>query len=213
MNRGGQGLEGEKSKLFHTFIDVLKRTKPRFFILENTFSMTNENRDVITAELGVEPVMIDSSWFGAQRRKRWFWANFPLPTTHLTPSRARLVDILDPIIEAPLTHSPLAMAWLKKPFRGSDRLHHFGQVSDRLYARTVMATFAKGVPNNVLTDMRYTPPIVRPFTVAEVGRLQGLPDWCSGISRTGALKCLGNAVNGDVAVFLFQMLMTHILIV
>ena len=44
--------------------------------------MPKKDRDIITAELGVEPVMFDASLVSAQSRKRLFWTNikFDLPT-------------------------------------------------------------------------------------------------------------------------------------
>ena len=40
--------------------------------------MKKEYQDIISSELGVEPVMIDSALISAQMRKRLYWANFPI---------------------------------------------------------------------------------------------------------------------------------------
>jgi len=73
----GKGLEGERSGLFYEYLRILKTVKPRFFILENVASMKREYRDIITKELGVEPIMIDAALVSAQTRKRYFWTNIP----------------------------------------------------------------------------------------------------------------------------------------
>ena len=39
--------------------------------------MTNENKDIITSELGVEPILLDSGLVSAQDRERYYWTNIP----------------------------------------------------------------------------------------------------------------------------------------
>lgn len=72
-----KGLDGDHSKLFWEFVRVLKDSKPKWFILENVASMPQKDRDIITKELGVEPIMINASLVSAQSRKRLFWTNIP----------------------------------------------------------------------------------------------------------------------------------------
>jgi DNA (cytosine-5)-methyltransferase 3A len=74
-----KGLEGDHSSLFYEYLRVLRLVNPRFFILENVASMPSKDRDIITKEMGVEPVMIDASLVSAQCRKRLFWTNLPVP--------------------------------------------------------------------------------------------------------------------------------------
>lgn len=73
-----EGLKGDRSKLFYEFVRILKETKPRYFLLENVASMKPEDRNEITAQLGVSPIMIDASLVSAQSRKRLFWTNIPV---------------------------------------------------------------------------------------------------------------------------------------
>ena len=94
---GRQGLDGEHSSLFWEYARVLHETKPRWFILENVASMPKKDKDIITQELGVEPVLFDAALVSAQTRKRLFWTNikFDLP-----PDRGiMLKDILQPDAE------------------------------------------------------------------------------------------------------------------
>lgn len=72
-----KGLDGEKSWLFREYVRILKETKPKRFILENVASMPKEAKAIITAELWVEPIMIDASLVSAQSRKRLFRTNIP----------------------------------------------------------------------------------------------------------------------------------------
>ena len=48
-----QGLEGEKSGLFWKFVEAVKTIKPKYFMLENVASMSNENKQIITDTLGI----------------------------------------------------------------------------------------------------------------------------------------------------------------
>lgn len=69
-----KGLNGERSGLFYEYVRILKKCKPRFFILENVASMSKESRELISQELfNIEPILINSSLLTAQQRKRLYW--------------------------------------------------------------------------------------------------------------------------------------------
>ena len=72
-----KGLEGSKSRLFYHYVRALKECKPKFFLLENVASMEQIWVDIISAELGVQPIMINSDLLSAQLRKRLYWTNIP----------------------------------------------------------------------------------------------------------------------------------------
>lgn len=73
----GCGLNGEKSSLFYEYVRVLNEIKPKYFLLENV-KMKKEYMDIITKELGVNPILIDSSLVSAQHRERLYWTNIPI---------------------------------------------------------------------------------------------------------------------------------------
>lgn len=75
-----QGLEGKRSGLFWRYVEILKKAKPKYFLLENVASMKNSDKDIISEILGVEPVMINSALLSAQQRKRYYWTNIPFIT-------------------------------------------------------------------------------------------------------------------------------------
>lgn len=72
-----KGLDGERSSLFWEYVRILREIKPKYFILENVASMPKEAKEIITRELGVEPIMINAALVSAQNRKRLFWTNIP----------------------------------------------------------------------------------------------------------------------------------------
>ena len=92
-----KGLEGDRSSLFYEYVRIRNLLKPKYFILENVASMPKKDKDIITKELGVEPVMFNASLVSAQSRKRYFWTNiqFDLPAD----KNIKLKDILQPDAE------------------------------------------------------------------------------------------------------------------
>jgi len=71
-----EGKEFTQSCLFWEFIRLVKELKPKYFFLENT-KMNAMWLYLITKELGVEPVLINSSLLSAQNRDRYYWTNLP----------------------------------------------------------------------------------------------------------------------------------------
>lgn len=86
-------FEDERSKLFFTFVGILKHYKPKYFLLENVV-MKKEYNDVISGMLGeiypecvqhpelfrtgrLEPIQINSALVSAQNRNRLYWTNIP----------------------------------------------------------------------------------------------------------------------------------------
>ncbi len=61
-----------RSKLFFEYVRILKEAKPKYFLLENVV-MKKEWIDIISHELGVLPIEINSSLVSAQNRRRLYW--------------------------------------------------------------------------------------------------------------------------------------------
>ena len=60
-------------ELFLNYRIARNKYKPDFFLYENNKSMSPAIRAQITAELGVEPVLINSALVSAQNRQRLYW--------------------------------------------------------------------------------------------------------------------------------------------
>lgn len=69
----GSGFDGE-SGLFFEYLRILREVNPKYFLLENV-CMKKEWENVITQEVGVNPIMINSALVSAQNRKRLYWTN------------------------------------------------------------------------------------------------------------------------------------------
>lgn len=72
-------FDDPRSRLFFVFVDILNHVTSANqkvkFLLENVV-MKQEFQEIITQQVGVEPVLINSSLVSAQNRRRLYWANW-----------------------------------------------------------------------------------------------------------------------------------------
>eukprot|EP00927_Polykrikos_kofoidii_P087062 TRINITY_DN9945_c0_g1_i2.p1 TRINITY_DN9945_c0_g1~~TRINITY_DN9945_c0_g1_i2.p1 ORF type:complete len:515 (-),score=90.56 TRINITY_DN9945_c0_g1_i2:67-1611(-) len=92
-----RGLSGKKSKLFFEFLRIVSMLKSAGvktgFLLENVASMDDEERDVISDCLGVDPLYVDSVVVSACHRQRYYWTN--IPTSAPEPREVDVDALLD----------------------------------------------------------------------------------------------------------------------
>jgi DNA-cytosine methyltransferase len=73
------GINGKKSSLIFTFVDILEHIKalnPKvLFLQENVGSASKLDVGIMSRALGVYPVRINSSLLTAQLRDRYYWSN------------------------------------------------------------------------------------------------------------------------------------------
>lgn len=98
ISKAGRGRETQPSglgfDLFMQYVRALRELKPTYFLYENNESMSDEIKEAITKELGVEPIMIDSADFSAQHRKRLYWTNIPF-NKEWSKSKLLFADIME----------------------------------------------------------------------------------------------------------------------
>ncbi len=70
-----EGLKGKRSGLFWDAVNLWRRIKPKYWIMENVASMPKEDMHIISGELGVYPILINSALVTAQQRNRYYWTN------------------------------------------------------------------------------------------------------------------------------------------
>jgi len=215
----GKGLnfEDPRSKLFFEFVRIKEETNPTHFLLENT-PMLKIHRDVISDYLGVEPVMINSSKFSRQVRKRWYWTNIPiaeLPTKDMTGG---VIDIAEPYVDAKYFVTPKRDVILLEPKKGRRKIGYIGKDSQahRIYdineksvtlcalggglgAKTGLYAGSAENLNDVFTFTRkdhlgrVIDSFIRRLTPLECERLQTLPDnFTKGVTDSQRYKMLGN---------------------
>jgi DNA (cytosine-5)-methyltransferase 3A len=190
----GSGIDG-KSKLFLDFVRMVKEVKPKYFLLENVASMRQKDKDFISAQLGVEPVEINSNLLTAQNRRRLYWANFPI--TQPEDKGIKLKDILSPVKECGAYElSSNEVSYMYKMVAGKAKRNHwsFGYHGDTSKDKSpcLLANLHKGVPFNVVIDWRKKDQF-RKWTPNEVEKLQGVPEgYTRDVSKTQRYKMLGN---------------------
>ena len=91
-NKDRSGLDGIKSGLFYELLRLKNEIKPKYFLFENV-RMKKEHQNIISKELGCEPIIINSSLYAPQLRHRLYWTNIPL--INQTYSNIDLNDILE----------------------------------------------------------------------------------------------------------------------
>lgn len=199
-----QGLKGEHSSLFYDYVRVLERVKPRFFLLENVESMRNEDRDIITEALGVEPIMINSGLVSAQDRKRYYWTNIPNVTQ---PADRGLV--LGDIVEKDVKEK----YWYKQDFtyHGEDKrpiatLHVKGHdILKRVYGLHQKSATLTGVRGGYQQKKVFQYGKCRKLTPLEYEKLQTVPlGYTEGVADSHRYNMLGDGWTVDVIAHIFK---------
>ena len=67
--------------LYFEFVRLLKEINPTYFLLENV-KMKPEFEEVITHDLSIWPIKINSRAFSAQNRLRYYWTNLHSTTVY-----------------------------------------------------------------------------------------------------------------------------------
>jgi DNA (cytosine-5)-methyltransferase 3A len=183
-----------ESYLFWEFIRVVKETKPKYFFLENVV-MTGKNKfweQVISKELGVQPIRINSSLVSAQNRDRLYWSNIP----NLSVPQDREIFMSD-IVEGSVAGFGYRGVKLTK--------------TDEKY--TKIGTMRVDNKANCLTKggttrrVKFLNGDVRPLTVGECELLQTVPLGYTdviGVCNTSRYAMLGNGWTVDVISHLFS---------
>jgi site-specific DNA-cytosine methylase len=165
-------FDDPRSKLFFTFVDILKHYKPKYFLLENV-RMKKEHLAVISEHLAVEPICINSSLVSAQNRVRYYWTNIP-NVVQPRDKKIYLKDIIeDGVVDKDKSYCVDANYW-----KGGNLKSYFEKRRRQL----------------VFTENSY-----RKLTPVECERLQTVPDnYTKGVSNTQRYKMLGNGWTVDV---------------
>ena len=69
--------QGQGWELFKQYVRAVNEVKPKYFLYENNYRISQKIIDNISKELGVDPILINSGLVSAQNRKRLYWTNIP----------------------------------------------------------------------------------------------------------------------------------------
>lgn len=214
----GKGLEGKRSGLFFEYLRILNKVKPRYFVLENVASMKAADRDIISKNLGIEPIMINSALLTAQQRKRYYWVGKLFGSKYEQVKIQQPEDksiILKDILESGDTEKLKSYAITATYNNACPRDYFLKSSRQLIFNKPVkLSEVNKGGQGNRVysidgksiclsansgglgakTGLYEIKDLVRKLTVTECERLQGFPaNYCSGVSKTQAYKALGNS--------------------
>lgn len=200
-------FDDPRSKLFFEFVRLLKECKPKYFLLENVV-MLQKYQDIISEQLGVKPIFINSRLVSAQDRKRLYWTN--IPNIKMPPDKnISWSDVSED-------------GWFAGSMRGR-RINEFGKRDD--YNKDIkivqhiesrkdnktncLTTVGKDniaskqrVGRTSLTEVEW-----RYLTRNEMERIQTIPDnYTKAVSLNQAGKMLGNGWTVDVICHIFNYL-------
>ena len=202
-NAGNQtGFDGS-SGIFWEYVRVLREVKPKYFMLENV-KMKKEWQDIITKELGVEPIAINSSLVSGQNRPRLYWTNIP-GIGQPEDKGIKLKDILedDATVGKQYLMTESSMAYMDRLRNGKPRWEYHKNPLDGK-AACIVASFYKLAGFGVL-DYRNSGKPCRRLTPVECERLQTVPDnYTEGVSKTQRYKMIGNGWTVDVIAHIFS---------
>lgn len=202
-----KGLNGS-SKLFYDFVRIKNYIKPKYFLFENVASMSDENKNIITELLEVEPIRINSNLVSAQDRDRYYWTNIP-NIKQPKDKGILLKDIMLPFDEVEDKY------WYKQDFefKGLDKkvcaiLNINGHdILKRVYNPNFKCATLTTCKGGNLQKKVYQNGKCRKLTPLEYERLQTVPEgYTEGVSMTNRYNMLGDGWTVDVIVHILNYL-------
>lgn len=199
-------FDDPRSKLFFEFSNILNHIKTFNsnvkFMLENV-KMKKEWADVITKYLGVNYVEINSKYFSAQNRVRYYWCNFDIPP--YTDKGILLKDIVEDnyIHSAAKRTRPL----VKENYRKSLCLEVNGIEKSMCLVTVNLNNLLSPLPKGKYIDVGKNNYPYRVMTTNEMEKLQTIPNgYVGNINNNKAAKVLGNGWNVDTVAHIFSSL-------
>lgn len=202
-----------RSALFFVYVDILNHIKsinPNVkFMLENV-RMEKEFLAIITEQLGVEPIFINSSLVSAQNRQRYYWCNWDVEQPK--DKGILLKDIIEDfttvqkdnlVIKSVNDNNRVKVITENdrgyRPHRGdvkSTGISELGRITKPNATTDALTTShqPKLALNDDIKNLQY-----RKLTPIECERLQTVPDnYTNHVSNTQRYKMLGNGWTVDV---------------
>jgi len=191
------GFDG-KSGLFWEFVRVLNEVQPKYFLLENV-KMKKEWEDIITTEMGVEPIRINSNLVSAQNRERLYWTNIP----NLTQPEDKNIKLSDVLTDDNFRTIPKCFynKWGTKERINKNPNWVKNEKSNCLTTKNCHT-------NQYLFNEDKT--LCRLLNPTEFERLQTIPEgYTSVVSNTERYKMIGNGWTVDVISFIFEQILIN----
>ena len=220
LKDGEYGVNGTgESRLFWEYVRAFKTINPKYFFFENVASMRNADKEIITKQLGVDPIKVNSLLFSPQVRNRLYWTNIPFNIPNQRLVNTELKDILE---DKNGTHVDdrfcICEGTVNYVFHRNDR---WVSNPDKFkpnpqFSRPLVASGWKihRADTEAYIQTEYKPvgrSNFRRLTPVEYERLQGLPDNYTFVdgysvpqSNKQRWKCIGNGWQVDTITHIFK---------
>ena len=186
-------------ELFLQYVRALNEAKPKYFLYENNKSMSDNIKNEITKDLGVEPIFINSATVSAQNRQRLYWTNIP----NASAPEDRNIRLAD-IIESGKVDRDKSLCLSRRyaGFNGSQ-----AYMCRRYFGKSFGQAVFEGDIQEIKDKWKDNPYFesdeknIRQLTVTECERLQTLPDGYTnvrGVSDRMKYETIGNGWTVDV---------------
>ena len=187
-------FDDPRSKLFFVYVDILKHIRsvnPDVkFLLENV-KMKKEHLTVISEQVGVEPVFINSALVSAQNRQRYYWANW-----EIAQPGDKCVFLAD-VIESGAVDREKSYCIDACYYKG-------GSVNNYMDKKRRQVALCQSEQRLCVFEKNDTRP-VRKLTPIECERLQTVPEnYTAHVSNSQRYKMLGNCWTVDVIAHIFR---------
>jgi site-specific DNA-cytosine methylase len=190
------GINGKKSSLFFTFVEILEHVKavnPKvLFLQENVGSASKLDVGIMSRALGVYPVRINSSLLTAQLRDRYYWSNIKTRETMFDV----VVDIPEPIDKKILLKDILTSGKV-------DTNKHCCLKTKK--GATSQASIKHRNETTGMITVIYEDTYLRTCNKIEMCRLQGFPDnYCDILNEEKSHSLLGDGWTLPVIEHIFK---------
>ena len=186
------GLQDKiRSGLFLECYRILQEVNPTWWLLENVASMKDEDRDILSQHMGVEPIRINSKLVCAALRDRYYWTNI----AGITQPEDKGIT-LQSILTSGWTDREKARTLLvsdSRPLVDKQKMLH------RYKKFTTLVWEERGNDNSI----RY-------LNQTELERCQTVPEgYTKCLTRNEAADVLGDAFTVDVIAHIFSFINTQ----
>ena len=180
------GINGKKSSLFFTFVEILEHIKSLnpsiLFLQENVGSASKLDVGIMSRALGVYPVRINSSLLTAQLRDRYYWSNIKTKKTMFD----LVTDIPQPKDKGIFLKDIITDGEVK-------RLKALALLESESRICSSQESIKKRASREFINIIYLDNELVRTLNKIEMCRLQGFPDnYCDIISTKHAGSLLGD---------------------
>lgn len=187
-----EGLSGDRSSLFYVFVEILNHVKKYnpnvLFLQENVGSANKKDIGIMSRELGLYPVRINSELVTAQMRDRYYWTNIKTTKTMFDvvtdiPQPADRKITFQSILESGTTKRNKSTALMER-YQGA----FSKKERDDNWQKYILSRDAIGMCP-IVNEGDYW----RTLSKVEMCRMQGFPDnYCDILTREETASLLGD---------------------